>query len=217
MRFITAFILIALAATLLGRAVADTPVSSVGRGHVVPLIYDPEVTPTPLVYVSIGGKPPLRFALDTSETSALILEPWAADRLGLKKVGAPAVSGGIPYQVVAITGGLALTDANGKDAVPFDVAEADTANFGTLDTLFGEKEVAGYVGLSLFAKVAARIDFESQTLTIYQRGAPPTPTDAVSLPLTLTPDGRATVPVTVAGLPRRRIRCCDRRGTPARR
>src|SRR5689334_22940503 len=52
-------------------------------GIVVPLFYNPPLAPWPAVEVSIDGKPPLVFILDTGSDAALILDEWAIPQLNL--------------------------------------------------------------------------------------------------------------------------------------
>jgi predicted aspartyl protease len=159
--------------------------------HVVPFAFD-EVTPNPVVKVSINGAAPLSFILDTGTAAALVIQPWVRDQLGLKPA-TDAAAGAIETDAVD---SFALKGDN--EDVHFNVTQAYVVDLGILDDVYGPHKIAGLIGVQLLATTATRFDFGAKTLTIYENADRFSIPGATTVPLTMNADGVATVKVTVA-------------------
>ena len=166
------------------------------QGKVVPLLYDPVITPFPVIQVSINGKPPLPFIVDTGTNSPLLLNPWAAARLGLKQqpqMGKGNEPTSLPIQSAVFQG------TNHANDVPFNINEAYLLDTGFMGEAVQGQRVAGIVGMGMLAPITSRFDFAAKTLTLY--AYPHLPLclpGATVLPLRPTPEGLYTVHVMLA-------------------
>lgn len=156
--------------------------------HVIPFRFN-EITPNPVVQVKIDGGAPMDFILDTGTAAPLIVQPWVRDRLGLK-AGDP-VDGSIE---TAAIDRFELVGAT--ENVRFAVTQALVVDLGILDSVYGTHKIAGLIGVQLFTSTSAQFDFGAKTLTIYENA--PALSTPNAIPLIISADGVATVPVTVA-------------------
>src|SRR5687767_316588 len=68
-----------------GFAQSDSDISGLAqtRKFVVPMQYDPLALPYPVVMLRLNGGTSLPFIVDTGEPDALLIQPWAEQRLKL--------------------------------------------------------------------------------------------------------------------------------------
>ena len=157
----------------------------------------------PIIQVSINGKPPLAFIVDTGSAPALGLDPWAAAQLGLKKQELTEQGLGYRYAVASIQGAVFKGTDSAND-VSFDIKQATVLDLGILRDLGipngtgPERRVAGIIGMGILASFTSRFDFGAKTLTLFSYSHPPLRQAGTTvLPLRTTPDGRPTVHVTL--------------------
>ena len=166
------------------------------QGRVVPLLYDPVITPFPVIQVSINGKPPLPFIVDTGTSAPLTLDPWAVAELGLKKQEMTEKGEGFRYAVTPIQDAV-FQGLDRASNVTFNFNQAIIIDIGfMLDAVQGQR-VAGIIGMGMLSPVTTRFDFAAKTLTIFAYSHPPLLLPgATVLPLRPTSGGLFTVHVT---------------------
>ncbi len=168
------------------------------QGKIIPFLYDPVTTPYPVVQVSVNGKPPLPFMVDTGATAALLLDPWAAARLGLRKQDLTGKANGYNYATAPIQG-VVLQGMSQANNAEFDPKQAQVVDLSILSDPFMDRRVAGIVGLGMLSQSTTRFDFAAKTLTLFSYPHPPLRLPgATVLPLRSTPDRLFTVHVTLA-------------------
>lgn len=168
------------------------------QGKVIPFLYDPLTNPFPVVQVSVNGKPPLPFIVDTGTTMALSLDNWAAKKLGLPATGTMThTDQNVPYMKIPIQG-VVLQGVSGSNAA-FGTREAAVLNLSILTEFVSGQHIAGIVGLGMLAPETSRFDFAAKTLTFFFASHPPlrVPGGAV-LPLRADSGGVFTVRATLA-------------------
>ncbi len=123
-----------------------------------------QINHRPFVKVTINGKGPLRFVIDTGASLSVISDK-AAERIGIKAVArggnARAIGGTGTFP---ITYGLldSLTIGESKiEAVPVYIRTVHNSS----DTPEDEK-ADGYIGLSVLANFAVTLDYQSRQLTL---------------------------------------------------
>lgn len=168
------------------------------QGKVIPFLYDPITTPTPVIQVSINGKPPLPFIVDTGCTTALLLNPWAAKKLGLQVSGSDEKAGNYIYKRTSVQNVVLVGFGSGGDAA-FGTQPAQVTSLGFIDQIFANQHIAGVVGLGLLQPITSRFDFAAKTLTIFTLSHPPLSVPAgTTLPLKESSTGVFDVWATLA-------------------
>jgi hypothetical protein len=136
------------------------------------------------IEASIDGKAPLPFILDTGGHA--ILTPAAAKRLGLKAHGAGRGYGAGP-------GSIAVSYTH-VDKLQIGDAEIDDQSFlviplSNVATDLGEHPpIAGILGLEVFERFAATLDFAHRKLTLQPFASAKPPPNARALPIRFTDD-----------------------------
>ncbi len=172
------------------------------QGHVVPFVYDPTTALFPVIQVSINGKPPLSFILDTGTADAVLLNPWAAKELGME--ASPLTQKGPGYRFGTVTiQSLVFQGIDRKNNAFFtfsaDSAPISVADLGFFAASFQNLRIAGIIGRGALEQVTTRFDFAAKTLTVFTYPHPPLRRPgATVVPLGLTSDRLYTVPVTLA-------------------
>ncbi len=153
------------------------------QGEVIPFAYDPITSPYPVVQVSVNGKPPLPFVVDTGTTAALSINPWAAQQLGLKADGTEGQ--GIGFTFVKLPSQhIVLLGADHAHDVKLEAPTVQIVNFEFMDQVFPGQRIAGLLGLGLLAPITSRFDFAAKTLTLFTTPHPPLSTlGGIVLPL----------------------------------
>ncbi len=161
------------------------------QGKVIPFLYDPITSPYPVVQVSVNGKPPLPFIVDTGTTAALSLNPWAAQQLGLKADGEKEK--GIGFTSTKLPSQhLVLLGADRAHDVKLEAQTAQIVSFEFMDQAFPGQRMAGLIGLGLLAPITSCFDFAAKTLTLFTAPHPPLSTPGgIVLPLHTVSDGAA--------------------------
>ena len=168
------------------------------QARVIPLQYDPVTCRSPIIQVSINGKPPLAFIVDTGATSPLLLDLWAVRTLGLKTPALTSKQNGYVDAPVVIQS-AAFQGRDTDNSITFNIAEARAVDLSFIPDAFRGVRVAGIVGLGLLAPVTTRFDFAAKTLTVYSYAHPPLRVPgAVTLPLTVNGAALGTVQATLA-------------------
>ena len=163
------------------------------QGKVIPFLYDPITIPTPVIRVSVNGKPPLAFIVDTGTTAPLTLDTMTVARLGLKKQELTQEGQGYRYAVVPVQKAV-LQGVNRANDVPYDINQAVVLDLGILRGYFPGRDVAGIIGLGLFRLFTTRFDFAAETLTMFAYSHPSLRLPgATLLPLRSTSDELYTV------------------------
>jgi len=166
------------------------------QGKVVPLLYDPVITPFPVIQVSINGKPPLPFIVDTGTSAPLTLDPWVVAKLGLKKQELTGKGEGFRYAKTPIRSAVFQGTDRAND-VTFNIDQAIILDLGFMIDAVQGGRVAGIVGLGMLRPVTTRFDFAAKTLTLFAYSHPPLLLPgATVLPLRPTSGGLFTVHVT---------------------
>lgn len=168
------------------------------RGRVVPFLYDPITDPFPVVQVSVNGRPPLPFVVDTGSSPALSLDPWAVDVLGLKKTALTEQGDGFRYATVSVQSAVFQGKEHTSD-VTFNINQAYVIDLRFLAPFIQGQRVAGIIGLAMLSPVTTRFDFAAKTLTVFAYPHPPllVPGGTV-LPLRATPGSVYAVHATLA-------------------
>lgn len=137
------------------------------QGKVIPFLYDPITVSVPIIQVSVNGKPPLPFIVDTGTAFSVSLDFWAAKKLGLSAKGITTTN----YQNVAYTQvpihGIVLQGAEHTNDAAFDTQEAVVLDLSMLSMVRSGPRIAGIIGLGLLATTTSRFDFAQKTLTIW--------------------------------------------------
>ncbi len=143
------------------------------QGKIIPFLYDPPTIPFSVIQVSVNGKPPLPFILDTGTSYPLSLDPWAVKQLGLSASGAAGKTDhGVPYTRIGVHG-VILLGAKKSDNAVFDTREALVLDLSLLTHVVSGQRVAGIVGLGMLLPVTSRFDFAAKTLTVFTAPHPP--------------------------------------------
>ena len=152
---------------------AATGVLDEKQGKAIPFTYDPLTCPFPVIQVSVNGKPPLPFMVDTGTSAGLTLDSWAVEKLGLKADDRVQQNiNGVPYQQIALQGAVLQGTTHSSDVV-FNTQEAYILDLGLLSQMVFNQRVAGIVGLGMLASSTSRFDFAAKTLTIFSGAHPP--------------------------------------------
>lgn len=153
------------------------------QGKIIPFLYDPITVPIPVIQVSINGEPPLPFAVDTGSTAPLLLNPWAAKKLGLRVSDLEEKADNYVYKNSFVHDVAFIGLGSGENAT-FVTQTAQVADLGVADRSCINQHIAGIVGLGLLAKVTSRFDFAARTLTLFTKPHPPLHIlDGITLPL----------------------------------
>lgn len=154
-------------------------------GYVLPLSYDPLLTPAPVIQARINGSEPLPFVIDTGLFYPLFIDKQVAAKLGLRPNG--EIVRDLEGEKLGDVGAIRSLDMVGSGKTPLiqtDLQEAGIVDLGEMKNFFAGPKIAGVLGAPLFATLTARFDFVAKTLTIYfPAHAPIHSTGAVSLPL----------------------------------
>jgi len=168
------------------------------QGWVIPLQYDPITCPYPVIQVSIDGKPPLPFVVDTGTTIPIILAPWAIKALGLTSAERTHQQHGFKDAPVAIQSAT-FQGKSAADTITFNIDEARAVDLSFIPDAFRGVRLAGVVGLGMLAPMTTRFDFAAKTLTVYPYSHPPLRVPgAETLPLTATSSGLSTIRIALA-------------------
>jgi len=145
------------------RYLGTTRIHRIGGVEVTSLPFD-LVKDRPFVKVTINGKGPLRFVIDTAASLSVISDKAAAS-LGVKPIArggnARAVGGDGTFPIIyGFLDSIAIGEAK-IDAVPVYIRTIHT------DPDTPEEERAdGYIGLSTLANFAVTIDYQQRRLTL---------------------------------------------------
>ena len=146
------------------------------QSRVIPFLYDPIDDPFPVIQVSVNGKPPLPFVVDTGTAAGLLLDPWAAEALGLKTSPLTQKGDGYLYRTAPVEG-LVFQGRDRKNDVSFkfnpDSTQSAVVDLSFFTGLFPEPRIAGIVGRAALESVTTRFDFAAKTLTVFAYLAPP--------------------------------------------
>jgi predicted aspartyl protease len=141
----------------------------------------------PFITVTVNGKEPLRFVVDTGASLSVISDKAAA-RLGVKAVAsggnARAVGGNGVFPIVyGLLDSITIGDAK-IDAIPVYIRTIHTAP----DTPENEK-ADGYIGLSVLANYAVTLDYQARQMTLDRTPVREEPQQPGRLDAAKTPDG----------------------------
>ncbi len=168
------------------------------QGKVIPFLYDPITIPTPVIQVSINGHSPLPFIVDTGCTTGLLMNPWAAKKLGLHVDDLSKKADNYAYQTTSVQDVILMGLKNGANA-DFGIQPAQVTDLNVIDQTLGSQYIAGVVGLGLLQSVTSRFDFAARTLTIFTSPHPPLSVpDGTILPLKTSSTGVLDVRATLA-------------------
>lgn len=135
--------------------------------------------------------------MDTGTAGAILLDPWAAARLGLKKRELTEKGEGYRYAVASIRGAVFRGTDRANDVL-FNINQAMIVDLRILSEVLPNQRVAGIIGLGMLNPLTTRFDFASKMLTLFTYPHPPLRLPgATVLPLRPTSDGRATIHVTL--------------------
>jgi hypothetical protein len=168
------------------------------QGKIIPFLYDPVTVPYPVIEVSVNGKPPLPFIVDTGSSPALSLDPWAVQALGLKANGPMERENGFVVSQTSLRG-IVLQGTNRHNDAAFSTREAAIIDLGLLAQFSPGQRIAGIVGLGLLSPITSRFDFAAKTLTLFVASHPPLQIPGGTiLPMRGSADGLFTVRTTLA-------------------
>ena len=177
---------------------AATGILDEKQGKVIPFLYDPPTVPFPVVQVSINGRPPLSFVVDTGTTAPLLLAPWAVKELGLSPNSKVEKASNFTFSRVPIQG-VILQGANHDNAAFFNPQEALVTDWSVISIVIPQPHIAGIIGLGMLGMVTSRFDFAAKTLTIFTSPHPPLHiSGGTTLPLRLNSISVFTVHATLA-------------------
>ena len=137
--------------------------------------YDPPHIPYIIIRVSVNGRPPLPFMLDTGTNTPVIIDAEAAKRLGLEMSGirGTANSGRVSFgDTSAVKSVLLRGLAAGRD-IDFKGDGAVVADLASYKEHFLEINLAGIIGVNLLDRFTIRLDFSRKVLTLYVKRHPP--------------------------------------------
>ena len=161
------------------------------QGKVIPFLYNPITSPYPVVQVSVNGRSPLPFIVDTGTTAALSINPWAAQQLGLKADSKEEKGIGFTFTKLA-SQHIVLLGADRAHDVKLEAQTAQIVDFEFMDQIFPGQRMAGLLGLGLLAPITSRFDFAAKTLTLFTEPHPPLNTPGgIVLPLHTVSNGAA--------------------------
>lgn len=167
------------------------------QGKTIPFLYEPPAVPYPVIQVSVNGKPPLPFVVDTGTTASLTLAPWAAARLGLKKRSLTEKGDGFRYATTPIRGAV-FQGMNRANDVTFNIDQAQVVDIGFLNDVIQGRRVAGVIGLGMLLPITTRFDFAAKTLTLFSYPHPPLRSAGATVrPLRLNSERMYTIHVTL--------------------
>jgi hypothetical protein len=140
-----------------------------------------------LVDVSINGRPPAPFILDTGGHAILTAD--AANKLGLQTHGQGVIAGSGPGTMSSsytMVGDTALGDAHVRD-LPFSVMPFP---YGFYERGEGKEPIAGILGLEIFLRFAVTFDYDRGELQLqpFDHGQAPPAAEGDALPLRFTDD-----------------------------
>lgn len=133
--------------------------------------YDPPRIPYIIIQVSINGKPPLPFMLDTGTNAPVIIDTKVVQRLGLPmtayidsaNAGRVSVARAAAVTLVRFPGLAKGRDfdfkAQGASVVDLMTVQKDVSHIG----------FAGIIGMGLLNRYTVRLDFSHKILTLYLR------------------------------------------------
>ncbi len=219
---VTAPGLVTLSISLTERRTDSVVTLDESQGRVIPFQYDPVTCPFPVIQISINGKPPLPFIVDTGTNVALTLAPWAVAALGLEptestpapdataynlgfslrantpKDAPPQKQEGAAYTSVALQSAV-LQGKSAADTVTFNITQAYVLDMSFIPDAFQGLHIAGIVGLGMLGPTTTRFDFAAKTMTVYYYAHPPLHIPgAETLPLTANSNGLAMIQVALA-------------------
>lgn len=122
----------------------------------VPMIYDPPYIPTPLVRLSINGKPPALFVLSSGAPWLLLIDKDRARQFGLS-----------PERGSALLSSVHLVNERGEPAkeLGIPVAFVEALNLSQIDLGL---DVAGIIGANFFAALPVELDFREKVIRLYK-------------------------------------------------
>jgi len=130
------------------------------------------------VEVTVNGRGPFRFLLDTGSASN-VLSRKTADDLGID------YSHSVPARGIGGHGqiGLATIDSLGLGPVHWRSRSITVFDFGS--SKLGRKKVEGILGYDFFTRFAIRLNLNDSTMTLYDLDNPPTEPDGDHLDISL--------------------------------
>ena len=142
-------------------------------GFVIPIEYDPFLTPLPVVYLRINGAEPMAFQVDTGTRFALMLQRWAADKLHLKITG-DATSYGKKIGSIAPLQSTEYVFAPTSKTFHMELTPCEALVVDTNFDLFqgAGKKLAGILGIGMLSAMTVRFDFVAKTMTCFADSHP---------------------------------------------
>lgn len=151
-------------------AQASQALPDFGTEATVPFVYNSVTTRGIVIQVRIGNSSPLPFLLDTGTNTPLLLEDWAAQKLGLKPTNSTfnLPQSDITFKRVEDQDIFLLGSAS--KAVTDTATEIHVPNVpilvGSLGLQNRGSHLAGVIGLPIIENCTVRIDFTSQLLSL---------------------------------------------------
>ncbi len=146
----------------------------------------------PVIEMSINGKGPYRFVLDTGAATT-VLHADLVEELGLASLG--TTNAGDPSNPMANEVDVLLLDTVSIGGASFDAVEAVGWRG---DPLVPFGEIRGVLGIPTFRHSLLTLDYASKRVEVRSGSLPEVDGEEV-LPLTITPEGILTLPIEVAG------------------
>lgn len=137
--------------------------------------YDPPRIPYIIIQVSINGKPPLPFMLDTGTNTPIIVDMEAAKSLGLKMSGirGTANNGRVSFGDTSAVKSVLLRGLTAGRDIDFKGDGAVVADLALVKERFPWIKLAGVFGVNLLEQFTIRLDFSHKVLTFYVKPHPP--------------------------------------------
>lgn len=151
---------------------AATGVLDERQGKIIPFLYDALTVSYPIVQVSVNGRSPLPFVVDTGTTAPLLLAPWAAKELGLSPSSRVEGARNFTYSRAPIKSVVLQGVSRDNDAA-FNTPETLVTDLSLFDQLVPRPHIAGVVGVGLLVSATSRFNFAAKTLTIFTAPHPP--------------------------------------------
>jgi hypothetical protein len=180
---------------ILGSSAAVDTLRTANAVRDVTILHNVAQTTTPLrleagvvlVDVSINGRPPVPFILDTGGHAILFAD--AAKKLGFQTRGQGVITGSGPGSMSSSytkVGDTALGDAHVRD-LPFSVMSFP---YGSYERGEGQEPVAGILGLEIFERFAVTFDYDHSELRLqpFDHGQAPAAAEGDALTLRFTED-----------------------------
>lgn len=148
--------------------------------------YDPPRIPYIIIQVSINGKPPLPFMLDTGTDVPVTIDKEAAQGLGLPMTAFNGRGNGgrVSFARATTVRSVHFLGLTGGRNFGFTGAGAVVVDLALLKERLPWIKLAGVVGVTSLDKFTVRLDFSHKILTLYLKPHPPISiTGATAVPL----------------------------------